>query len=307
MPNASLSAFAAFRAGTHTEMNGTSVTISTADLAASARAYDPSKWKAPIVIGHPKVEDPAFGWVEKAEARGDELRVTPQEVDASFAELVRDGRYRNVSASFWKPDAPSNPTPGVWALKHVGFLGAVPPAVKGLSPVAFAAEAGQTIELAAFNADSEAQRLRVTLDNYRLRERQGFIDRMVNEARVPSQDRDFLAAFAEAVHDHAAGDSAVRFSDAGDARTMNLWEAFVRLVSGRPPIVAFGELATEGKNLVRRHGLAGDPQMGIGLTLPPGARVSPGGMELHERAERYRRENQVSYAEAVRAVSNLER
>lgn len=303
MPNASLSALAAFRAGTHTDMNGTPVTISAADLAASARAYDPSRWKAPIVIGHPKVEDPAFVWVEKAEARGDELRVTPQEVDASFAELVRDGRYRNVSASFWKPDAPSNPTPGVWGHKHVGFLGAVPPAVKGLSPVSVEAEPGQSVELAAFNADSEAQRLRLTLDNFRLRERQSFVDRMVNEARVPTGEREFLAAFAEAIHDRSAGDSAVQFSDGGEACAINLWEAFVRLVSGRPPIVAFGQIATEGRNLVRRHHLAGDPQQGTRLTLPPGARVSSDGMELHERAERYQRENALSYAEAVRAAA----
>jgi len=45
---------------------------------------------------------------------------------------VDAGRYKFRSASFYEPNDPSNPTPGSWHLKHVGWLGAQPPSVKGL-------------------------------------------------------------------------------------------------------------------------------------------------------------------------------
>ncbi|TSD86015.1 peptidase [Mycobacterium sp. KBS0706] len=146
MPNAPLNAFDAFRAGTRTDASGARVTITVGDLAASAAAYDPSIRPAPLVIGHPKMEDPAYGWVGKVEAAGDKLRVVPERVEAAFAQLVNDGRYSQVSACFWRPEASGNPVPGTWYLKHVGFLGAHPPAVEGLPPVQFAAENGQTVE-----------------------------------------------------------------------------------------------------------------------------------------------------------------
>ena len=59
-------------------------------------------------------------------------------MDDDFAELVRKGRYKKVSASFYPPNHPSNPQPENWYLRHVGFLGAHPPAVKGLAAINFA-------------------------------------------------------------------------------------------------------------------------------------------------------------------------
>lgn len=53
--------------------------------------------------------------------------------------MVRAGRYKKLSASLYAPDSPANPSPGAWYLRHVGFLGAQPPAIKGLAPVNFAA------------------------------------------------------------------------------------------------------------------------------------------------------------------------
>lgn len=131
-------AYEIFRAGTHTDNNGQTVTISEADVAAAAAAYDPGLHEAPIVVGHPKTDAPAYGWVGGLSASGGTLTADFAQVDDSFAGLVRDGRYKKVSASFYPPDSPNNPKPGVWYLRHVGFLGAQPPAVKGLQPVSFA-------------------------------------------------------------------------------------------------------------------------------------------------------------------------
>ena len=132
-----------FKAGTHTAMDGRTLPFSEADVAAIAAAYDPALHEAPIVVGHPRDNAPAYGWVAGLAANSGALAATPQQVDAGFAEMVLAGRFKKVSASFYTPDSPANPKPGGYYLRHVGFLGAQPPAVKGLKPVAFAeSEAG---------------------------------------------------------------------------------------------------------------------------------------------------------------------
>ena len=54
---------------------------------------------------------------------------------------MRDGKYKKISAAFYRPEHASNPSPGAFYLRHVGFLGAQPPIVKGLPTVQFADEA----------------------------------------------------------------------------------------------------------------------------------------------------------------------
>jgi hypothetical protein len=136
-----------FRAGKHTDANGRQVEITPEDLQASAAAYDVSLHEAPIVIGHPAADAPAYGWVEGLAANGDDLSARPHQIDAAFAEMVGSGKFKKISASFYHPQAATNPKPGTWYLRHVGFLGAQPPAVKGLRAVSFAdADDAVTIE-----------------------------------------------------------------------------------------------------------------------------------------------------------------
>lgn len=127
-----------FRPGRHTAMQGTTIDFGESDLIATANAYDPARHEAPLVIGHPAADAPAWGWVGSLTADAHGLFAAPRQLDASFAEMVRAGRFKKVSASFYTPDSPHNPVPGVYYLRHVGFLGAQPPAVKGLAPVNFA-------------------------------------------------------------------------------------------------------------------------------------------------------------------------
>lgn len=126
------------RPGTHVDSAGREWTFTEADFAASAAAYDPALHEAPIVVGHPRHNLPAYGWVKSLAAGKSGLTADPAQVDAAFSELVAAGRYKKISASFFPPHSPNNPVPGVWYLRHVGFLGAQPPAVKGLRPVEFA-------------------------------------------------------------------------------------------------------------------------------------------------------------------------
>ncbi|MCM8625528.1 peptidase [Accumulibacter sp.] len=138
-----------FKAGRHTAMSGAVLSFSDADLRACAAAYDPAKHEAPIVVGHPQTDDPAFGWIERLDFAGGSLEALPRQIDPAFAELVEAGRFKKISASFYLPEAPGNPVPGVFYLRHVGFLGAQPPAIKGLRPAAFAdSEPGLVVEFA---------------------------------------------------------------------------------------------------------------------------------------------------------------
>ena len=127
-----------FRAGTRTDNNGNRITITPDDVATIATHYDKTKHEAPIVVGHPKADAPAFGWVDKLTAENGVLFANFAEVDNDFADLVRAGRYKKVSASFYPPNHASNPDPSGFYLRHVGFLGAHPPAVKGLAAINFA-------------------------------------------------------------------------------------------------------------------------------------------------------------------------
>ncbi|MFB2553346.1 peptidase [Ensifer soli] len=130
--------FEIFRAGQHTSSQGIALGASVESLVAFAEAYDPAQHQAPIVIGHPKTNAPAWGWIKSLSVKGDRLIAEAERVDPTFAEMVREGRYDKRSIGIYAPASPGNPTPGQYHLRHVGFLGAEPPAVKGLAPIEFA-------------------------------------------------------------------------------------------------------------------------------------------------------------------------
>lgn len=138
-----MQAFEIFFPGKHTAANGVSLEFGEDLLKQSVAAYDPSLHEAPIVVGHPKDNHPAFGWIKGLEFKEGKVYAVPgDDLDADFAELVAKGRYKKRSASWYLPDAPNNPKPGTLYLRHVGFLGAMPPSLKGLKDVSFAEEEG---------------------------------------------------------------------------------------------------------------------------------------------------------------------
>lgn len=178
-----------FKPGTHVAMSGASITFSESDLAATVRAYNPELHEAPLVIGHPKHDAPAAGWVKTLSASAQGLMAETQQVDVAFAEQVSKGSYKKISASFYHPDASNNPVPGVYYLRHVGFLGAQPPAVKGLRPIELAEDEEGVVEFGDFSDSITAGVLR------RLRE--WLIDKFSQEDAdrvVPGWDVDNLLA-----------------------------------------------------------------------------------------------------------------
>jgi hypothetical protein len=180
-----------FKPGTHVAMSGASITFGESDLAATVLAYDPALHEAPLVIGHPKHDAPAAGWVKALSVSAQGLIAETQQVDAAFAELVSKGSYKKISASFYHPDAANNPVPGVYYLRHVGFLGAQPPSVKGLRPIELAEDEEGIVEFGDFG-DS------ITAGVFR-RLREWLIGQFGQEAAdqvVPGWDVDNLAAQA---------------------------------------------------------------------------------------------------------------
>ena len=127
-----------FRAGQHTDANGCDILIDNPTLDKIAACYDATLHEAPLVLGHPQHDKPAWGWVHSLRRRGKSLLATLNHIAPELTEAVRKGQYKKVSASFYRPEAPHNPAPQNWYLRHIGLLGAQTPAIKGLAPLKFA-------------------------------------------------------------------------------------------------------------------------------------------------------------------------
>ena len=105
----------------------------------AVESFSPGYHEPPVVVGHPKDNSPAFGWVEGVKKAAQQLKdgttvnmlmAKFKDVVPEFASAVQQGLYKKRSASFY-PDG---------RLRHVGFLGGMPPAVKGLADLKFSSD-----------------------------------------------------------------------------------------------------------------------------------------------------------------------
>jgi hypothetical protein len=119
-----------FRAGDYSKA-GKGV-ITPEDLRRVARNYDPTYHEAPITIGHPEDNKPAYGWIDGLMVDGDTLLAREKQVDPKFDEARQAGKFKKRSAAFYTDDAGK-----ITGLRHLAWLGACPPEVKGLQDVAF--------------------------------------------------------------------------------------------------------------------------------------------------------------------------
>ena len=117
-----------FRAGTYGEKGK----FSADDLDCVVSNYDPDTHEAPACIGHPADNLPAYGWASRLMRQGDTLLAKFKEVDPAFESAVKAGRFKKRSAAFYLDDAGR-----IQNLRHVAFLGAQVPAVKGLKNLNF--------------------------------------------------------------------------------------------------------------------------------------------------------------------------
>lgn len=132
-----------FAAGVHIDDSGASHNFSEDDVVGMAQCYNPALREAPLCIGHPKDNLPAYGWVSGlALNAAKKLVMNTRQVAASFAEMALSGAIKKRSSSFYPPNHPNNPVPGKWYLRHVAFLGAQQPAVSGLADFSAGSDAG---------------------------------------------------------------------------------------------------------------------------------------------------------------------
>jgi hypothetical protein len=112
-----------FRAGKQTDSAGNSKEWTVADLDKIASSYDPSFHEAPVCIGHPKENAPAWAWIKTVTREGNSLFAEIGDEAPEFSEWLEKKRYKKRSISLY-PD---------FKVRHLAFLGAQAPAVKGLA------------------------------------------------------------------------------------------------------------------------------------------------------------------------------
>jgi hypothetical protein len=286
------------------------ITLAASDIAAIAAAYDPARYQAPVVIGHPATDDPAWGWVVGASADDAGLWLDV-ELLPEMANLVRQGRYRAVSVALWTPQAPGNPTPGVWALKHLGYLGAAAPAVKGLAPTrlqndgaagavtlvkeirmsdnAPAADAARPDTATLAERERElARREAAIAQRERELARAAYaqeIDAHIGAGRVLAAERDCLVALMERL----AACDAVQLAEGGALPAIDALRGFIARLPAR---VDLSERAAPQQQTQVQM-----PQ------VPAGYRLSERGLAVHVAARAYMAAHPgVDYIAAVRAV-----
>lgn len=194
-----------FRSGSHTDRNGKTGTWTDADLEEMAEKYNSQKEHyAPVVIGHPAENAPAWGWVDGLKAEGGKLYAKCRQVIPEFAEMVRTGMFKKRSISLY-PDR---------LLRHVGFLGAVPPAVKGLADISFAGAGAD--ECTDYDFTEETETMTPTPD----------IEKLKAELEAEKSARLAAEANAESAKSELEK-TAQEFSEARKQARKNEIEAFV--------------------------------------------------------------------------------
>lgn len=320
-----------FKAGKRPDAHGTVVEITPADLQQAVDAYDVAYHEAPAVIGHPTMEAPAYAWVKGLQLDGDVLKAELDQVHPEFAEMVTDGRFKKVSASFYLANSPDNPKQGSLYLRHVGFLGAMPPAVKGLRNPEFS-ESEQGIVDFCEEATTQATAAPATINPTQTEPTQGEpemsaidtaeLDRLRAEnQQLKDENAKAKAEKAETALNQAKAENAdfaeglvkagklapIAKQQAVDllnyaSTTMqggvvefsegeNLHSKLKAFLGAQPQVVNFGEVATKDK--------AAAPQDG---TVEYAEGTNPASIEADQKIMAYAKEHGVSYTAAFNAI-----
>lgn len=138
--------FKIFRAGTHRTMAGQAIAFSEKEVSDIAKYYPLGGKKAPLVLGHPGNDGPALGMVLSLHEKRGALFASADSSD-ELTNLVRAKQCTGVSCKFFTKDDPLNPVPGMWSLRHVGFMvGGMQPSIKDLGALEFSEHVGAYLD-----------------------------------------------------------------------------------------------------------------------------------------------------------------
>ena len=137
-----------FRTGKHVDSKGNEREWTIEDLDKIAYQANNVHKNSPICVGHPQSNSPAYGWLKNVQRIGNGLYCDFKDVQKEFVEAVKKGLFKNRSISL---DKDLN-------IRHLAFLGAQAPAIKGLEQFCFEDdEDTQDIEFTNFS-DIEEQK-----------------------------------------------------------------------------------------------------------------------------------------------------
>jgi len=171
--------------------------------------YDPeNSHEAPAILGHdadssnkPNDGAPAFGWLEKLYSNANGL-YGDFDITEAFADWIKNKLYKKLSISFYPKESPMSPAAGKAYMRHVAFLGAEPPVVKGLEPYMLSEKLNLT-EVSMYQDQDQDQNLAEseTLTTEKAEEmlralladgEKGYKDTIVSFDPVPTEANDFL-------------------------------------------------------------------------------------------------------------------
>ena len=127
-----------FKVGEHTSSNGITKEYALKDL---KQIISNHSEPIPIVVGHPKDNSPAFGWIKNLFVKGESLFAEATDIIPEFLDLIKQKIYKNRSVSL------RTNSKGELFLNHVAFLGGVLPAVKGLEELNLSSDESDSFEL----------------------------------------------------------------------------------------------------------------------------------------------------------------
>lgn len=245
------------KVGKVTDSTGVKRDLSSAFINQVIANYNATEHEAPAVIGHPEENAPAFGWVSQLRLNKDVLEAKFTDVPDEFEEAVRSGLYRKRSASFYLGDKPN--------LRHVGFLGAQPPAVKGLKNIQFSDGESITVEISF----SEEQKI-MSNENKDSEDKKKFTEWLKEFFGGVQQPAPVAAGFSEADQKKLIADAVKQakeamtseFSEELKKRDDQITALTASVNAGsasgrRAEIVAFVEAlpAERGKHFLKRAGI----------------------------------------------------
>lgn len=311
-----------FKAGKRPDAHGTVVEITPADLQQAVDAYDVAYHEAPAVIGHPTMEAPAYAWVKGLQLDGDVLKAELDQVHPEFADMVAEGRFKKVSASFYLSDSPDNPKQGSLYLRHVGFLGAMPPAVKGLRNPEFSESEQGIVDFCEampnepnqteptqgepeMSAEDKAELDRLRAENQQLKDENAKAKAEKAEAELnqaKADNADFAESLVKAgklapiakqqavdLLNYASTTAQGGVVEFGEGESLH--SKLKAFLDAQPQVVNFGEVATKDK--------VAAPQDG---TVEYAEGTSPASIEADQKIRAYAKEHNVSYKVAFNAI-----
>ncbi len=298
-----------FRAGDY----GDKGKFAETDLEQIATDYNPALHEAPVTVDHTQ-SGPAYGWVTSLRRQGDRLVARLHQLNEQFLQLLRAGAFKKRSVELYRRFAHT----GRPYLRALTFLGARPPAVKGLADVKFAdtsdfiqldyneslpvhstsvvlpeilAEARQQIQ----HLQHEKQRVEAELQQLHRALRQQnllhFCEELKQQGKfLPAWEKQGIFKFMELLPDSET----IQFAET-DTAPLTPAQWFKNFLNSLPPLLPLKEIAP-AEQIVQ---LAED-QLPRPTTR---AMVCQRSLELHRRVLNLREHQPgISYADALRQI-----